>query len=152
MRSNRKTVPPGAAIIQILYLGSKGAFPRCPKMERGHFFLDESITPVVLYRMFSCSKRFLHRVSPSYRSSHSLLTPVECALAEIWQITPLESALPKSLDLKSFRMNTSAKTPGGGGGLPRQSRSPKPNPLHSFRSGRSPALFCAGSWLATRLL
>lgn len=48
------------------------------------------------------------------------VSPLECALPEKCFLTPLESALPKSLDLKSFRMNTSKKTGGRGVVLPKQ--------------------------------
>jgi len=44
-----------------------------------------------------------------------LLTPVESALTEKRPVTPLESALPKTLDLKSFRIRTCGK--GWGEGL-----------------------------------
>src|SRR5713101_8961441 len=46
---------------------------------------------------------------------HLPLSSLECALPKNRLLTPLECALPKSLNLKSFRMNTSEKTPGGGG-------------------------------------
>ena len=45
------------------------------------------------------------------------LTPLESALPQNAPITRLESALPKTQDLKPFRIRTYEKTPGGGGKL-----------------------------------
>jgi hypothetical protein len=47
-------------------------------------------------------------------ASHRSLTPVESALTERRRVTRLESALPNSLDLKSFRIRTYEKTQGEG--------------------------------------
>src|SRR5882724_6797493 len=45
------------------------------------------------------------------------LTPLESALTKNGRVTRSESADPKSLDLKSFRIRTSGKKEGGGGKL-----------------------------------
>jgi hypothetical protein len=45
------------------------------------------------------------------------LTPVESALPQNPSVSPSESALPNSLDLKSFRIRTCKKRWGEGGGL-----------------------------------
>src|SRR5215468_10308015 len=45
------------------------------------------------------------------------LSPLEYALPKNRRVTPLECALTKTKDLKSFRIRTYEKTPGGGGVL-----------------------------------
>jgi hypothetical protein len=57
-------------------------------------------------------------VDPSFSpliTRHPPLSPLESALPQNNRVTRLESALPKSLDLKSFRIRTSKKWRGEGG-------------------------------------
>jgi hypothetical protein len=59
-------------------------------------------------------------VDPSFSpliTRHPPLSPLESALPQNNRVTRLESALPKSLDLKSFRIRTSKKWRGEGGKL-----------------------------------
>src|SRR5258707_614210 len=55
----------------------------------------------------------------NFRPLH-LLSLLECADPQIAPITPLECAVPKTKDLKSFRMRSSEKTRGGGGQIVNQ--------------------------------
>ena len=59
-------------------------------------------------------------VDPSFSpliTRHSPLSPLESAHPQNCRVTRLESALPKSLDLKSFRIRTYKKRRGEGGKL-----------------------------------
>jgi hypothetical protein len=48
------------------------------------------------------------------QTTHDSLTPAESADPKNSRVTRLESTLPNSLDLKSFRIRTSKKGPGEG--------------------------------------
>ena len=57
-------------------------------------------------------------------AAHDSLTPAESAHPENSRVTPLQSALPKTLTLKSFRIRTSKLRRGGGVQTVNQSSAP----------------------------